>query len=317
MSALTTTKAARLAELETIIEGGLAHFVEVGYALAEIRDSKLYEPHSTFQEYCEQRWDISRQHARRLINAAEVFDNITIPDNSGMEPTGYIRDNGDSTIPEPRHESQLRPLIGLEPEKQREVWTEATEAAGGKAPTAAQVNAAVNGQKPKLLCRSCRLGTPKKSCKDCKALNAKPKTPKPESNGQVDREPGVEDESDKSLPTVDDEFTPIPARAVAAFAAAADIKSLGKEISAIIKKIHDAKGEPGWEMVLIDSVTQTLKNALMTLLHAKATHVCPYCEGKESKAGKTPCNCCKGRGWTTRDYWKNCPAILEREAKAK
>ena len=63
----------RLAELEKTIGRGQKTFVEVGLALAEIRDLRLYKrEYSSFEEYCRKKWGWTRQHAYRLIEAAPV-----------------------------------------------------------------------------------------------------------------------------------------------------------------------------------------------------------------------------------------------------
>jgi hypothetical protein len=48
----------KLAELERVMERGLQTFVEVGKALADIRDGELYrgQGYATFEDYCQQRW---------------------------------------------------------------------------------------------------------------------------------------------------------------------------------------------------------------------------------------------------------------------
>lgn len=70
---LTKTEQSTLAKLEATIERGKKAFVEVGTALAEIRDGKLYRhEHATFEAYTEARWGWKRAHAYRLIEAAEV-----------------------------------------------------------------------------------------------------------------------------------------------------------------------------------------------------------------------------------------------------
>jgi hypothetical protein len=62
-----------LADCEAVIERGLTTFVEVGEALATIRDARLYkDTHGTFEDYCRERWGFSRRHSNRLIEAAEV-----------------------------------------------------------------------------------------------------------------------------------------------------------------------------------------------------------------------------------------------------
>ena len=55
----------RLSELEALIERGQQTFIEVGLALTEIRDSKLYrQDFATFDQYCEKRWGWTRQPSR-------------------------------------------------------------------------------------------------------------------------------------------------------------------------------------------------------------------------------------------------------------
>jgi hypothetical protein len=71
MSALP--RLSRLAPLESIIERGQQTFIEVGAALLEIRDSRLYRAsHATFEDYCQKRWGWTATHGRRLIEASEV-----------------------------------------------------------------------------------------------------------------------------------------------------------------------------------------------------------------------------------------------------
>jgi hypothetical protein len=113
----------RLKSCEQVIERGLRTFVEAGLALRQIHNEKLYrEEYRTFQNYCEKRWQLGRFHAHRLIAAAGVVQNLL--------PIGNT----------PTQESQLRPLIKLEPEQQRKVWKLAC--ADSTSPTAAQVERA-------------------------------------------------------------------------------------------------------------------------------------------------------------------------------
>ena len=64
----------RLQQLENIIERGLAPFVEVGKALQQIREGRLYREagYTRFEDYCRERWGWSRIHAHRQIEAAKV-----------------------------------------------------------------------------------------------------------------------------------------------------------------------------------------------------------------------------------------------------
>jgi len=104
---LTRSEVQRLAELECVVKSGLAVFVQVGNALLEIRDSRLYrQSFPSFEAYCRGRWGLKQSRAYQLLDAAVVVGNLQ-----------------SSTIVElPQTESQARPLTQLEPEVQREVW---------------------------------------------------------------------------------------------------------------------------------------------------------------------------------------------------
>jgi hypothetical protein len=135
-TALAPRDAERLADLEVTIAQGLTTFVEVGRALAEIQENRLYrEKYATFSDYCLAKFQMNRAHAYRLIEAATVIGNLSpTGDTESAEPIGLL----------PTSERQTRPLASLPPETQREVWTEAVATAPeGKAPTAAHVAATV------------------------------------------------------------------------------------------------------------------------------------------------------------------------------
>lgn len=127
MNELTLPERSRLIECETIIERGLQTFVEVGIALAEIRESRLYRlTHGTFEEYCGERWGIERRRAYQLIDASAVVTNIT-----------------DDVKNFSHRESHVAPLARLEPEQQPTVWREAVTTAPNGKVTAAHVEATV------------------------------------------------------------------------------------------------------------------------------------------------------------------------------
>jgi len=121
-SVITIQESARLVELEGKISSGLQTFVDVGEALMEIRDSRLYRgvEHKTFEAYCREKWNFSKPYATQLIGAAKVVRNIE---------TVAI-----ATVP--KTESQARPLAKLPAEQQPAAWEKAVEKAGGEQPTA-------------------------------------------------------------------------------------------------------------------------------------------------------------------------------------
>lgn len=100
-----------LERCEAVIERGLQTFYQVGNALLTIRDNRLYrEEHQTFEEYCRTRWQMTKTHANRMIQAAGVVENLT--------PTGVI----------PGSERQARELAVLPPDLQTEAWKEIIKA---------------------------------------------------------------------------------------------------------------------------------------------------------------------------------------------
>jgi hypothetical protein len=86
---MSIREANRLDELEKTIARGKKTFVEVGLALAEIRDLRLYKrEYSGFEEYCREKWGWTKQHAYRLIEAAPVAKSnlqVTLSQNAAIE----------------------------------------------------------------------------------------------------------------------------------------------------------------------------------------------------------------------------------------
>jgi hypothetical protein len=76
--ALMPAESSRLVELEQVVAAGLQTFVEVGLALAEIRDRRLYrETYGTFEAYLDERWGMTRQRGYQLIDGARVAEAVS------------------------------------------------------------------------------------------------------------------------------------------------------------------------------------------------------------------------------------------------
>jgi hypothetical protein len=92
----------RLSELEIVIEGGLQTFVDVGLALGEIRDSRLYrETHATFEDYCLERWKFTGRRGRQLIAAAEIGTVVPVENEAqARELVPLLRDHGPEAVAE-------------------------------------------------------------------------------------------------------------------------------------------------------------------------------------------------------------------------
>jgi hypothetical protein len=141
MEVLTQTEQASLAECESVIARGLRDFVEVGNALLTIRDSRppLYRAtHATFEDYCQERWDLGTSHSYRLIDSSQIV--------------GHLSPIGDNL---PSTESQARPLTTLRKqdddgnrvidlETVEEVWRQVIERAEGGRITAQLVQTVVD-----------------------------------------------------------------------------------------------------------------------------------------------------------------------------
>lgn len=133
-SGLSAVDQEDLERCETVIARGLQTFREVGEALAKIRDRRLYRAsHKTFQEYCDHRWNFTRQRAHQLIEAASVVAEMS---------TRVDKESTSSSTCLPTTEKQARVLSRVEPERRAEVMAAAVEAAGGEEPTAGQVRQA-------------------------------------------------------------------------------------------------------------------------------------------------------------------------------
>lgn len=129
IEALSMDERSELAECETKIARGLQTFYEVGEALLKIRDSRLYrETHGTFEDYCQEKWQLKERQAYLLMDATKVVKNL----------------KADQIDQLPVNEAQVRPLTQLEPEEQRLVWDVVQQTAPNGKPTAAHVKSVVD-----------------------------------------------------------------------------------------------------------------------------------------------------------------------------
>jgi len=120
----------RLNYLETIIARKQRNFYELGKALNEIKQTRLYRLalYNNFGAYVKARWDMGRSQAYRVINAYQVVNNLS--------PIGGRL---------PVNESQVRPLAKLTPLEQRAAWQRFL--ATGEELTALNIKTFVRSQK--------------------------------------------------------------------------------------------------------------------------------------------------------------------------
>lgn len=95
-----------LAQMEALIKRGQQTFVEVGQALAAIRDRRGYRLAGfiTFEAYLQVRWGWSRQHGYQLMQADDVVADL------GQDREMYTR----VVIPTEGHARALAPMAPTE-----------------------------------------------------------------------------------------------------------------------------------------------------------------------------------------------------------
>lgn len=161
-----------LAELEAVIAAGLHTFVDVGRALARIKEVELYKnDHKTFEAYCRDKWDFGKGYANHQIRAANL--------------TATIVAKG---LPAPGSEGVCRALSKVPEQDRAKVWAALVEGRQAHEVTAKEVTVAVSKH------------VEKQAPKEAEAKPAKKKHTKPE------RQPGLPGRLRKQLREVVREF---------------------------------------------------------------------------------------------------------------
>lgn len=111
---MTIGEQQKLATLEETIERGVSAFMEVGRALAVIRDEKLFtDVAETFEDYCQKKWGFTHQRASQYIAATHVAE---VAATTGCQT--------------PANERVARELSNIPDEKnQKRVWKKAVKTA--------------------------------------------------------------------------------------------------------------------------------------------------------------------------------------------
>jgi len=105
MNQITAPEITRLKQLEKIIKAGEKTFIEVGLALTEIRDDKLYRAeHGSFEKYMDRAWGWSKQHGYRIIEAAHVAK--AIPEVKSQNAANAL-----AKVPPPRRQNVVEKIV--------------------------------------------------------------------------------------------------------------------------------------------------------------------------------------------------------------
>ena len=119
---LTSWERIRKDELERVVEGGLAEFLRVGAALAELRNRRLYRTqYATFEEYVRAKFGLARSSVDQVIRTAATAQGLL--------------DSGEELLPGTT-EAVLRPVSALPtPELRAACWSLAKSLAPACGPT--------------------------------------------------------------------------------------------------------------------------------------------------------------------------------------
>ena len=108
---------------EQVIEEGRQTFMDVGNALMQIKENRLYKvSYSNFGDYCKERWGFTQQHAGRLISGTNIVNRIkSVPTGSAL----------------PQSENQTRALS--KSENPVVDWKKAQEITGKQQPSGGEI----------------------------------------------------------------------------------------------------------------------------------------------------------------------------------
>lgn len=124
---LTFAEQSRRNQLETIIDAHVASVIQVAMALAEIKRDQLWRgDYDSFEDFCRGKFGKSKGHSYELAQAGEAVVNLS--DESNILPTAF---------------RQVRPLLKLAPDAQRQAWKLALETSPNPVPSEADVARAV------------------------------------------------------------------------------------------------------------------------------------------------------------------------------
>jgi hypothetical protein len=262
LAPLTKTELSELAQHEAVIERGQRTFLEVGIALATIKEGKLYRADfKTFEDYCRGRWGLDRRRAYQMLEAAAVVENVQ--NFTQIEP--------------PQVESQARALADLPAEQQAPAWEDAVELAAEREQpvTAAVVEEVVQSH----LAQS----EPYREPED-----------EPEDEPEPPKSDPVKDAKGNVIP---EKYREVFTRGRAAFAEALNLeKQLMKAMNAIAA--DEVIGVYFAAKAVNKEAIEHLNQVRRSLRFAAPFGICPYCKGG-GVYQKKQCPACYGLGWVT------------------
>jgi hypothetical protein len=281
---LTAADKKALAKHEETIRGGLASFIDVGRALAEIRDSTLYrDDFESFEDYCNTRWDLKRQTAYDKIHAAEIVAEIE-----------HVR----SSVHLPQAESHALALVKAK-DKAPKVWAEvlkkSPKLADGSPCTTAKKIAAIRDEllKPKTEASENSTMTQSSPTSGEKAGGTESAASSDQSQAAVGK---VES---KPAAATSDSDNPFPEQSERMHKSSKQLSYLAGQIKSVAEEIATFQGDAFSAFVMRENVGIQLGNVVDSLqVHANnvknaaPASMCLDCAGRG-------CIFCQQRRWQT------------------
>jgi hypothetical protein len=274
---------ARLKELEKLIAKGKQTFVEVGLALAEIRDLRLYKrEYTNFNEYCQKKWGWERRYAYNLIEGAEVVRALPESVRHGAQIDS---------------ERAARELAKVEPEDRAGVVQAIVD--DGKPVTAAAIKR--------------HLPPPPVARGDgCSATGIRPSSPPPASPADRQVSPTV---PPPPASVVDGTGWPIPTHLIPLWQRADEVQEMLTTLSrvkGVLRAAQESKDKLFAEVNFSSALSQ-LDQAWTDIKTAKPFAVCPTCQGQLPDQ----CTLCRGRGLISEHRWNTCVTCEDKAFRAK
>lgn len=118
MPIATASRKQRLRTLEKEIRSGMEEFYYVGQKLKEIRDDELYKEDGfeTWESYCRERWEWSRDYTYKLIAASEYREKLPAP-TSGIHSWSERSVRELTRIPDKKQAARVAKKIVAEVER--------------------------------------------------------------------------------------------------------------------------------------------------------------------------------------------------------
>jgi hypothetical protein len=278
----------RFAELEKLIAKGQKTFVEVGLALAEIRDLRLYKrEYSSFEEYCRKKWGWTRQHAYRLIEAAPVAKCHQLVTN----------------------ESVARELARVEPTRRAGVVQAIV--AEGQPVTAEAIRRHL--PPPPMVRRAAdsavggKSGAPKVSpIGDTFGEGGDGRDGTDGTNGAVPPPPGQ---------VLDATGWPVPTQLIPLWKRGDEVRKVLTNLSrlkGLVRSVEEKRDMLYAEMHFSSALAQ-LEQLWADFKTAKPFAVCPTCQGQVPDQ----CTLCRGRGLISEFRWNTCVTREDKEFRTK